>query len=131
VHPRVAQEDEAITDEIKGHDPDALIVKDIPLLFEVTPPIFVDKVIVVTTSEQIRLRRLEAKGMNRKEAESRTKSQLPLEKKVESADFVVNNDGSLEETKRQVEEICSLLRQKRSHGRQGLRERPILRIDHR
>ena len=131
VHPRVFQEDEAITDEIKGHDPDALIVKDIPLLFEVTPPIFVDKVIVVTTSEQIRLRRLEAKGMNRKEAQRRTKSQLPLEKKIESADFVINNDGPLEETRKQVEEICSLLRQEKSRGRQRLRERHVLRIDHR
>jgi dephospho-CoA kinase len=131
VHPRVFQEDEAITDEIKGRDPDALIVKDIPLLFEVASPIFVDKVVVVSASEQTQLRRLEAKGMKRREAQRRIRSQLPLEKKIESADFVINNDGPPEETKRQVEEICSLLRQEKSHGRQELQEKPILKTDHR
>jgi dephospho-CoA kinase len=131
VHPRVFQEDEAITDEIKGRDPDALIVKDIPLLFEATSPIFVDKVVVVSASEQTQLGRLEAKGMKRREAQRRIRSQLPLEKKIESADFVINNDGPPEETKRQVEEICSLLRQEKSHGRQELQEKPILKTDHR
>jgi dephospho-CoA kinase len=110
VHPEVIKEDERITNEIKNRDPDALIIKDIPLLFELTHPIFVDKVVVVSTSEQTQLRRLEKKGMDRKDAQSRIKSQLPLAEKIQSADFVIDNDGSLEETKRQVEEIYSLLR---------------------
>jgi dephospho-CoA kinase len=131
IHPRVFQEDEAITSEIKGHDPEALIVKDIPLLFEATSPTFVDKVVVVSASEQTQLGRLEAKGMKRREAQRRIESQLPLEKKIESADFVIRNDGSLEETRRQVEEICSLLRQEKSHARQKLQERPIPRMDQR
>jgi len=111
VHPEVFKEDERITNEIKSLDPDALIIKDIPLLFELTRPIFVGKVVVVSASEQTQLRRLEKKGMNRKDAQSRIKSQLPLAEKIESADFVINNDGSLEETKRQVEELYSLLRE--------------------
>ncbi len=110
VHPEVIKEDERITNEIKNLDPDALIIKDIPLLFELTSPIFVDKAVVVSTSEQTQLRRLEKKGMSRKDAQSRIKSQLPLAEKIQSADFVIDNDGSLEETKRQVEGLCSLLR---------------------
>jgi len=120
VHPRVSEEDEAITNEIKGHDPDALIVKDIPLLFEVTRPISVDKVVVVSSSEQTQLRRLEAKGMDRREAQRRIESQLPLEKKIESADFVINNDGPPEETRRQVEDIYSLLRKEKKRGKQKI-----------
>ena len=118
VHPEVFKEDERITNEIKSLDPDALIIKDIPLLFELTRPIFVDKVVVVSASEQTQLRRLEEKGMSRDDAQSRIKSQLPLEEKIESADFVINNDGPLEETKKQVEEIYSLLRKGEQHGRQ-------------
>ena len=118
IHPRVFQEDEAITSEIKGHDPEVLIVKDIPLLFEVTRPISVDKVVVVSSSEQTQLRRLEAKGMDRREAQRRIESQLPLEKKIESADFVINNDGPPEETRRQVEDIYSLLRKEKKRGKQ-------------
>jgi dephospho-CoA kinase len=110
VHPEVFKEDERITGEIRSIDPQALVVKDIPLLFELTRPVRVDKIVVVATSEQTQLRRLEEKGMSREDARNRIRSQLPLEKKIESADFVVNNDGSLEDTKRQVEAIYYLLR---------------------
>ena len=109
IHPEVFKEDERITDEIKSLDPDALVIKDIPLLFELTRPVYVDKMVVVSVSEQTQLRRLEQKGMSREDAQRRIKFQLPLEEKIKSADFVINNDGSLEETKRQVEEIYTLL----------------------
>jgi dephospho-CoA kinase len=117
VHPQVFKTDDRSTNEIKNRDPDALIIKDIPLLFEVTRPIFVDKVIVVSASEETQLRRLEEKGMNRRDAQKRMKSQLSLEEKIKSADFVINSDGPLEETKRQVEHIYSLLRKENKRGK--------------
>jgi dephospho-CoA kinase len=117
VHPEVFREDEKITNEIKNLDPDAVIIKDIPLLFEVAHPIFVDKVVVVAASEQTQLRRSEEKGISREDAQSRIKFQLPLEEKIKSADFVINNDGPLEETKRQVEEIYSLLKKEEQRGK--------------
>jgi dephospho-CoA kinase len=109
VHPEVLKEDERMTSEIKSLDPNALIIKDIPLLFELTRPVYVDRIVVVSASEQTQLKRLEEMGMSREDAQSRIKSQLPLEEKIKSADFVINNDGSLEETKRQVEGIYTLL----------------------
>jgi dephospho-CoA kinase len=109
VHPDVLKEDERMNSEIKSLDPDALIIKDIPLLFELTCPVYVDKIVVVSASAQTQLRRLEEKGITREDAKNRIKSQLSLEEKIKSADFVINNDGSLEETKRQVEEIYTLL----------------------
>jgi dephospho-CoA kinase len=110
VHPEVVKEDERITEEIKNLDPDALIIKDIPLLHEAALPISVDKTIVVSASEQTQLRRLAEKGVSREDARNRMKSQLPLEEKTRSADFVIDNDGSLDETRRQVEGIYSSLR---------------------
>jgi dephospho-CoA kinase len=118
VHPEVFEEDERITNDIKSRDPNALVIKDIPLLFELTRPIFVDKIVVVSASEQTQLRRSEEKGMSREDVQRRIKSQLPLEGKIKSADFVINNDGPLEETKRQVEEIYSLLKKGEQHGKQ-------------
>jgi dephospho-CoA kinase len=118
VHPEVFKEDERITNEIKSLDPDTLVIKDIPLLLELTHPVFVDKIVVVYASEQTQLRRLEEKGMSREDARNRIKSQLPLEEKIRSADFVINNDGPLEETKKQVEEIYSLLRKGEQYGKQ-------------
>ena len=117
VHPEVFKEDERITSEIKSLDPDALIIKDIPLLFELTRPIVVDKVVVVSASEQTQLRRLEEKGMSREDARRRIRSQLPLEEKIKSADFVIDNDGPLEETKRQVEGIYFSLREVEQRGK--------------
>jgi len=117
VHPEVFKEDDRITNEIRSLDPDALIIKDIPLLFELTHPVFVDKVVVVSASAQTQLRRLEEKGISREDAQNRIKSQLPLEEKIKSADFVINNDGPLEETKKQVEEIYSLLRKGEQYGK--------------
>lgn len=110
VHPQVFKEDERITNEIKDLDPDAIIIKDIPLLFEITHPVHMDKIVVVSASAQTQLRRLKEKGMSQEDAQRRIKSQLPLKEKIKSADFVINNDGPLEETKRQVEEIYSLLK---------------------
>jgi dephospho-CoA kinase len=117
VHPEVLKEDERIMNEIKNHDPDALVVKDIPLLFEITYPIFMDKTVVVSASKETQLKRLEEKGMSGDDAQKRIESQLSLEEKIKSADFVINNDGPLEETKRQVEEIYFVLKKEEQHGR--------------
>jgi dephospho-CoA kinase len=109
VHPEVFKEDERITNAIKNIDPHALIIKDIPLLFELTRPIAVDKTILVCAREQTQLRRLEERGMSREDARNRIRSQIPLEEKTRFVDFVIDNDGSPEETKRQVEAIYSSL----------------------
>jgi dephospho-CoA kinase len=114
VHPEVIKEDKRITDEIASRDPDALIIKDIPLLFEVGLHISVDKIVVVAASEQTQLRRLKEKGISREDARNRMNSQFPLEQKIKSADFVVDNNGPFEETKRQVKEVYRVLR-KGSH----------------
>lgn len=130
VHPEVFKEDERITSEIKNLDPDAVIVKDIPLFFEVASHIPVDKVVVVSASEQTRLRRLREKGISQEDARNRMRFQLPLEQKVVSADFVVNNDGSLEETRKQVEKIYSSLKEGKQQGKRAVTGRPSRRIRH-
>jgi dephospho-CoA kinase len=119
VHPRVFEEDERITSEIRSHDPDALIIKDIPLFFEVARHIPVDKIVVVSASEHTQLRRLEEKGITLEDALNRIRSQLPLDKKIKSADFVINNDGPPEETKRQVKEIYHSLRKGEKHRKRS------------
>ena len=110
VHPQVVEEDERITEDIRRLDPDAIIIKDIPLLHEAALPIVVDRTVVVYASEEAQLRRLEERGMRVEDARRRIASQLPLDDKIRSADFVIDNDGSLEHTRRQVERVYSLLR---------------------
>ena len=109
VHPEVIKEDGKRVNEIKKINPKAIIIKDIPLLIEVGLQKKVDKVIVVYASQENRLRRLLKQGFTLEQAKRRIEAQLPLEEKIKFADFVVYNDGSLEETRRQVEVIYKVL----------------------
>ncbi|HUU79813.1 MAG TPA: dephospho-CoA kinase, partial [Acidobacteriota bacterium] len=49
-------------------------------------------------------------GISKEEAAAILKAQLPIEEKLGYADLVVNNEGSLVETKRQVEELWHTLK---------------------
>jgi len=109
VHPEVFNEDQRITAQIGSLDSDAVVIKEIPLLHEAARHIAFHKVIVVSAAEETRLERLEGRGMSRDDARRRIKSQLPLEEKARSADFVIDNDGLLDDTRRQVEAIYSSL----------------------
>lgn len=85
-----------------------MVVLDIPLLFESKLTSMVDKTILVYADLDIQLNRLmERNNLTRDEAEARIHSQMPLSEKIHLADAVINNNGSLSETKRQLEGILS------------------------
>jgi len=111
VHPEIYKEDARLTEEIKKLDPEAVVIKDIPLLTKEGHGKLMDTIVVVYASEQNQLKRLEEKGMSVEEAKKRIASQLPLSDKVKFANFVIYNDGSVEETKRQVEKIYAQLKE--------------------
>jgi dephospho-CoA kinase len=108
-HPAVIEEDTRRTEEIRKIHSEAIIVKDIPLLIEIGYQKSVDKVVVVYASEENHLKRMMERGVGPEEAKKRIRAQMPLEEKVKHADFVIQNDGSLEETRRQVEKIFDAL----------------------
>jgi dephospho-CoA kinase len=119
VHPEVLKEDQRQVEERKSIDPDGLIIKDIPLLLEVGPEVarmLVEKIIVVFANPEVQLKRLIARGMSEEDARSRIKSQVPVKEKMKFADFVIDNNGSLEETRRQVQDIYRQLLHATSGG---------------
>ncbi|MBX3246838.1 MAG: dephospho-CoA kinase [Myxococcales bacterium] len=66
--------------------------------------------VVVRVDEATQLARLVARdGTSEADARARIASQLPLAKKVEVADYVIDNDGSLEQTRAQVDEVHAAL----------------------
>jgi dephospho-CoA kinase len=84
------------------------IVLDIPLLFESELTHFIDKVIVVYVDDDIQLERLmKRNGFSKEEALARIRSQMPLREKVKKADAVINNNGTVEETKQQLLQILT------------------------
>ncbi len=85
-------------------------ITDIPLLFEVKMEQMADKIIVVVRNRKSQIKSLvKEKKLSLKEAESRINSQLPLSEKEKKADFVVDNNGAIRDTEKQVREIFSCL----------------------
>lgn len=91
---------------ITEQDPEAIIQAVVPLLVEKHLQAMFEKVLVVYVPEAQQIERLvERDGISREEAAHMLKAQLPINEKLAYADFVVNNEASMEETRRQVEEI--------------------------
>jgi dephospho-CoA kinase len=83
-----------------------VVVLEVPLLFEAGFADEVDKVVVVAAPEEVRLRRALARDrLTAKETRQRLAAQLPLGEKVRRADYVIDNSGPWEETRRQVERL--------------------------
>lgn len=83
-----------------------LIVLDIPLLFESKLTGMVEKILLVYVNEKTQLQRLmERNHYSEEEALARIQSQMPLQDKVKYSNAVIDNNGSLEETKKQLDNI--------------------------
>ncbi|MFC5543092.1 MAG: dephospho-CoA kinase [Bacilli bacterium] len=105
IHPAIRKEMLRQRDEYleKG---EKTVIMDIPLLFESKLQHFVDKILVVSVSEDVQLERLMKRNqLTEEEAKARIQSQLPLSVKEQGADAVINNNGSIEETRKQLEQI--------------------------
>ncbi|MEW6615804.1 MAG: dephospho-CoA kinase [Thermodesulfobacteriota bacterium] len=105
VHPEIFREDERLVKKIRIKDPNAIIIKDVPLLTAEIKHTLVDKAVVVYASEENQIRRLKERGFTEEEAKNRIGAHISINEKMKFADFVIYNDGSMEETRRQVENI--------------------------
>ncbi|MCH1627296.1 dephospho-CoA kinase [Fredinandcohnia quinoae] len=85
---------------------ETVIIMDIPLLFESKLTSIVDRTLLVYVDADKQLTRLMARNnFNQEAAEARINSQMPLIDKISLADAVIYNNGTVEETKKQIEEI--------------------------
>ncbi len=83
-----------------------------PLLFESGYDRAMDKNIVVMAQEsQVLLRGVARDGISKEEIISRLNYQIPLKEKKALADYIIDNSGSLENTRRQVRELWKILNQ--------------------
>ena len=103
-HPRIRRR---IMEEIEARRPrDGVLVLDIPLLYENGLANLAEAVVVVWVDPKTQLTRLvERNGLSEEDARRRIAVQRPLDEKRALAELVVDNNGSLAETRRQVAEI--------------------------
>jgi len=91
IHPRVAREQARLTQQAAQRDPDAVVVYDVPLLFEAAIDKRVDTIIVVSADQKTQLARLRKRnGLTGAEALRRIRSQMPLAMKRHRADYVLD-----------------------------------------
>lgn len=110
VHPAVRAESARRFGEAFAADPDAVVVYDVPLLVEARVDDPWQYIVVAHAPAEVRLRRLvELRGMSEADAAARLASQVNDAARLAIADTVIDTDGSLDDTVRQVDELWGSL----------------------
>jgi dephospho-CoA kinase len=101
-HPEIIKEIKRIVKSKK----EKVVIVDAPLLIESGFYKEVDKIILVANEKEEQVKRArEARGISAKEALKRIRMQMPFNKKLAFADFIIDNSGSKTKTLTQVKEI--------------------------
>lgn len=104
-HPHIRQEMNRQISLVRQHDPEAILVLEIPLLFETRMEKMCDSVWVVWVDYQTQIDRLVKRdNISREDAILRIESQMPLDEKARRADVCIDNTGSVEKMAEQVKE---------------------------
>lgn len=117
VHPRIFERSREIIAHYAAENPDAVVILDIPLLLEAETQRDMAEVIVVYVPEALQLKRLVKRdAIDEKAAMARIRSQMPIEKKRKLATVLIDNSGSLSDTRRQSLAVFNRLKQKALKG---------------
>jgi dephospho-CoA kinase len=115
VHPAVIRSQEEWMDAISVQDPGGLAIVEAALLIEAGAAKRFDRLIVVTCNTEQRVERFARRQhldieAARSEVARRMAAQLPDEEKIKAANYVIDNSGSLEHTREQVQQVWEKLR---------------------
>jgi dephospho-CoA kinase len=111
IHPRVAREQIRLTKQAAKNDPKAVVIYDVPLLFEAGIDKRVDKTVVVAATRKTQIMRLKNRnGLTRAEALRRIRSQMPLAMKRLRADYILDGTKSRESLSRDISRLFEDLR---------------------
>jgi dephospho-CoA kinase len=116
VHPAVIRTQDEWMEEIGRRDPLAIAVVEAALILEAKAVDRFDRLLVVTCRPEQRIQRWATRlkvdeETARREVTRRMAAQLPDEEKIKVADYVIDNSGSLDQTRKQVNEVYEKLRQ--------------------
>lgn len=110
-HPYIWDEFITLTGEAISRDKKAIILAVIPLLIEGGMQDIFSRVILVYSSPETQVSRLmERDGISREMARKILDAQMPIDEKVRYGDFIIINEGSIEDTKNDVGDIWDELK---------------------
>lgn len=110
IHPKIRAEFLRIIKESKKRGIKAVIV-DAPLLFETDLRSRLDKAVVVSADMNIIKQRLRLRGMEEEDVERRLSHQMPLEKKEKMADWVIHNNGTEIELRKEISILLAKIKE--------------------
>jgi dephospho-CoA kinase len=112
VHPAIQRRREVLLAEARARG-DALVVQDIPLLFEILDPAAFDAIVLVDAPVAVRRTRLRAlRGIGNEEADRMIAAQMPAERKRARSQFVIDNDGTQKDLEAKARAVFKELRQR-------------------
>jgi dephospho-CoA kinase len=116
VHPAVIRRQDEWMEEVGRRDPHAIAMVEAALIIEAGAADRFDRLIVVTCSEEQRVHRFAPRlkidaERARREVQRRMAAQLPDSVKIQKADYVIDNAGSLDATETQVRQVYANLKQ--------------------
>lgn len=104
LHPKVFAAFAQLRDQLSGSSESQLLIAEVPLFYETSSDLAEDLAIVVATDPSVQLKRLtQERGLEESIAISLLQAQMPLKRKMELADIVIWNDGSVEALKIQAQ----------------------------
>jgi dephospho-CoA kinase len=115
VHPAVIQRQEEWMAQVAAEDSHAVAIAEAALILEAGMTKYLDRLVVVTCRPEQRIERWARRFKVDLETASREVTrrlavQLPDEEKIKVADYVIDNSGTLDQTRQQVEKIYAELK---------------------
>ncbi len=111
IHPRVR---EAFAEIVESAEETDIVINQIPLLVETDGADRFDRVITVISTLELRIERLEKRGLPSYEITKRIDAQVSDQERIDIADFIIENNGSEDDLLREVESVFEELQRELS-----------------
>ena len=109
LHPAIRDKEQQHVDQIERTSAPAVVVTEATLLYETGSAERYQRMVVVTAPDDVRLDRLEERGLSADEARARMAAQMEQAEKAARADYVIDNGGTLEAGHEATRIVCEQL----------------------
>lgn len=106
-HPQIKSK---ILDILQEHSNENIIFVSVPLLFEAKFDDIFDKVVLITVNSNTQLERLmHRNNLSKEDALARINSQLSQEEKIKKADYIIENNSTIEALENKINDLIKEL----------------------